>query len=142
MIIPCTVDGQKLYEITSAGKKCLGKKYTLKGRGGIEHRYYVEKIKAHYLNQEGFTFVEKDDIDLVVEGYDKTIAVQVETGKSNIQANLMKLGRHKSDLKYVLATNKEAEMKIREIFNDLIVPDKQNIQILFAKDFLANPPTL
>jgi hypothetical protein len=78
----------------------------------------------------------------VVEGYEKTIAVQVETGKSNIQANLIKLGRHKSDLKYVLATNKEAEMKIREIFNDLIVPDKENIQILFAKDFLTNPPTL
>jgi hypothetical protein len=142
MIIPRTVDGQKLYEITSAGKKCLGKKYTLKGHGGIEHRYYVEKIKEHYLKIEGFTFIEKDDIDLVVEGYNITIAVQVETGKSNIQANLMKLGRYKSDLKYVLATNKEAEVRIKEIYEDLIVPDKENIQIQFAKDFLNHPPTL
>ena len=142
LIRPCMVDRQKLYELTSAGKNMLGKRFQLKGRGGIEHRYYVEKIKSYYLDREGFTFIEKDDIDLVVETYEHTIAIQVETGKSNIHANLMKIGKYKSDLKYVLATTKEAEIKIKEIFNTLIVPDKKNIMIMFVKDFLNNPPTL
>ena len=142
LITPLTIDGNRLYELTSQGKKILGKKITHKGRGGLEHRYYVEKIKEHFIQNEGFTFLEKDDIDLVVEKLDKRLAIQMETGKSNIQANLFKLGKYTADLKYVLTTNRETEIRLKKILKDLLVPDKENIQVLFAKDFLNKPPSL
>jgi hypothetical protein len=142
LINPVTIDGYRLYELTQNGKKTLGKKMPQRGRGGLEHRYYLEKIKAHYLKNDGFTFVEKDDIDLVVDTIERTMAIQMETGKSDIQANLTKLGRYKADLKYVVTTNPETEIRTKEMLKDLLVPDKENIRVIFAKDFLNNPPTL
>jgi hypothetical protein len=142
LVKPLTIDGNRLYELTPEGKKAAGKEARSRGRGGIEHRYYVEKVKEHYLKNEGFTFLEKDDIDLIVETVEKKMAIQVETGKSDIQANLMKLGRYKADLKYVLATNPETEIRIKELLEKLLVPDKEKIHIAFVKDFLNNPPAL
>jgi hypothetical protein len=141
-IVALTIDGNRLYDLTANGKKKLGKKIILKGRGGLEHRYYIEKIKAHYLTNEGFTFLEKDDIDLVVETIEKRLALQVETGKSDLQANLTKLGGYAADLKYVVATNPETEIRLKELLYDLLIPGKENIRILFVKDFLNNPPIL
>jgi hypothetical protein len=142
LIKPLTIDGNRLYDLTTSGKKILGQKLSHKGRGGLEHRFWIEKIKEHYLNNEGFTFLEKDDIDLVVETIEKRLALQVETGKSDIQANLIKLGRYAADLKYVVTTNPETEIRTKEMLNDLLVPDKENIHILFVKDFLNNPPII
>ena len=142
LITPLTIDGNRLYDLTNKSKKTLGKKAIQKGRGGLEHRYYIQKIKDHFIHNKGFTYIEKDDIDLVVDQADKRIAIQLETGKSDIQANLTKLGKYPADLKYVLTTNRETEIRIKEILNDLIVPDKKNIQVFFAKDFLKNPPII
>ena len=50
LIIPLTIDGNRLYDLTSKGKKTLGKKVTHTGRGGLEHRYYIEKIKDHFIH--------------------------------------------------------------------------------------------
>jgi len=142
LISPKTIDGHRLYDLTLEGKKNLGKRMPQKGRGGIEHRYYIERIKEHYLKENGFTFVEKDDIDLVIESIEKRLAVQVETGKSNIQANLTRLGRYRADLKYIVATNVETEIRIKETLRDLVVPDRENIEVVYVKDFLKDPPKL
>lgn len=142
LVRPLTIDGNRLYELTGEGRKALGTKVTQRGRGGLEHRYYLEKIKEHYLCEEGFTFMEKDDIDLVVETVTKVMAIQMETGKSDIQANLTKLARYRADLKYVVTTNRETEIRIRRKLRDLLIPDKEKIQIIFAKDFLNNLPAL
>jgi hypothetical protein len=141
-ISPVTIDGNRLYKLTPKGDQRLGKKEPQPGRGGLEHKYFVEKIKEHYLRNEGFTFLEKDDIDLVVETCDKKLAVQVETGKSDIQASLTKLGTYKADLKYVVTTNRETEIRTKEMLQELLVPDKENIRVTFTKDFLKNPPSL
>ena len=140
LITPYTIDGNRLYDLTPNGKKALGKKVTLKGRGGLEHRYYVEKIKEYYINQGGFTFIEKDDIDLVVDGYENRTAIQVETGKSDIMANLFKIGRYRADKKFIISTNPATDIKIKEILKDLLVPDKEKIQVISAKDFLGSHP--
>ena len=142
LISPLTIDGHRLYDLTLEGKKALGKRMAQRGRGGLEHRYYIEKIKDHYLCNESFTFLEKDDIDLVIETIERKMAIQMETGKSDIQTNLMKLGRYKSDLKYMITTNRETEIRIRKLLKNLIVPDKENIQVLFVKDLLNHPPVL
>ena len=78
----------------------------------------------------------------MVETIERRLAIQVETGKSNIQANLTKLGRYMADLKYVVTTTRETEIRIRKILKDLIVPDRENIRVLFVKDFLSHPPVL
>jgi hypothetical protein len=93
LIVPLTIDSQRLYELTPKGTDTLGRKASHKGRGGLEHRYFIEKIREYYFNQQGFAFLEKDDIDLVIYKGDKTVAIQMETGKSDIQANLLKLSR-------------------------------------------------
>ena len=142
LIKPQTVDGLKLYDLTAKGKDILGQKDPLQGRGGLEHRYWVEQIKTHYLKNEGFTFLEKEDIDLVIETYDQTLAVQVETGKSNLESNLWKLARFKADHKFMIAANPETELKLKELFYSLQVPDKESIQIQTAKSFLKSPPQI
>jgi hypothetical protein len=128
--------------LTGKGKEGLGKKIPQKGRGGLEHRYWIEKIKEHYLKSEGFTFIEKDDIDLVVETIEKRLAIQVETGKSDIQANLTKLGRYGADLKFVITTNPETQITIKDIIKELIIPDRENVSVMFVKDFLKDPPII
>jgi len=142
LIVPLTIDGNRLYELTPKGRESLGRKAIHRGRGGLEHRYYIEKIKAYYLANEGFTFLEKDDIDIIIEKGDQILAIQMETGKSDIQANLMKLCRHKADLKYILATNRETEIRLREILKEYYLPDRENIKVAFVKDFLLSPPVL
>jgi hypothetical protein len=142
LVTPITIDGQKLYELTAEGRTALGKPLPHSGRGGLEHRYFVENIRHHYLQNEGFASVEKDDIDLVIETYGKRMAIQIETGKSDIQGNLTKLGRYKADLKYMLTTNPEAEVRVKKALQELLIPDREEIKVLSVKDFLANPPTL
>ena len=142
LIMPLTIEGKRLFDISHKGWNELGGKWRHPGRGGLEHRYWVEAIKQHYLKQGGFTFIEKDDLDLVVESYEQTLAIQVETGKSDLAGNLLKLGQYQADLKYMIATNKETELKLKNLLRDLLVPDRENIQIKLAKDFLADPPTL
>lgn len=137
-IIPVTVDGNRLYEVTQKGKKKLGMKWLFRGRGGLEHQYYIEKIKEKYLNK-CITSLEKDDIDLVMEANDKTLAIQMETGKSDIQANLTKLGKSNADYKYMIATNQETKLKIELMLKEMLIPDRENIKVSYAKDFLKNP---
>ena len=142
IIIPLTIDGQRLYELTHRGRELLGRGSLHRGRGGLEHRYYIEKIKEHYLGREGFTFIEKDNIDIVIDKEDKTLAIQLETGKSDVHANIMKICRYKADLKYILATNRETEIRVRDILKNNFLPDRENVRVLFAKDFLQSPPVL
>lgn len=142
LIVPLTIDSQRLYELTPKGRELLGRKASHKGRGGLEHRYFIEKIREYYFNQQGFAFLEKDDIDLVIYKGEKTIAIQMETGKSDIQANLLKLGRYKADHKYCLATNREAELLVRDILKNNFLPDREKIQVAFVKDFLQSPPVI
>lgn len=142
LIVPLTIDGNRLYELTIKGREALGRKAIHRGRGGLEHRYYIEKIKEHYLNREGFTFIEKDNIDIVIDKGDKTLAIQMETGKSDIHGNLMKLCRYKADLKYVLATNRETELRLRDILKEYFLPDRENVQVVYVKDFIQSPPVL
>jgi archaellum biogenesis ATPase FlaH len=142
LIVPLTIDANRLYELTIKGREALGRKAIHRGRGGLEHRYYIEKIKEHYLTREGFTFIEKDNIDIVIDKGDKTLAIQMETGKSDIHGNLMKLCRYKADLKYVLATNRETELRLRDILKEYFLPDRENVQVVYVKDFLLSPPIL
>ena len=142
LVVSRTIDGKRLYELSREGKSSLGHTRASSGRGGIEHRYWVEAIRGHYHRLAWSTFPEKDDFDLVVKSPEKTLVVEVETGKSDLTANFMKLGKYQADLKYMIATNRETEARLKNLLRDLLVPDKESIQVVFIKDFLASPPSL
>ena len=136
------VDGKRLHDLTPKGRQQLGLNLVRPGRGGLEHRYWVERIRAQYMQNENRVSLEKNDIDLVVESNGKSLAVQVETGKSDLGGNLLKLGRQRADYRYMLATNKETELKIQQILAETLVPNRGEIEVLFVKDFLKSPPLL
>ncbi len=76
----------------------------------------------------------------MVETVSTTIAIQVETGKSDIQGNLIKLGRFKADQKIVVATNKETEIKINELIKELHDTDRDNHPGFVCQRFFEKPP--
>ena len=144
-LIPASVDRKVLYALTETAKNFLAtKQFKIppQTRGGIEHNYWLEQAKEHF-KESGFTFKEKDDIDLVVielQGSKEiTTAVQVETGKSNIQKNIETLLKGSFDVMLMLASNTKAELKIKKLIKDSRLPGKERIQILTAKKFLSHP---
>ncbi|MGB6012970.1 MAG: hypothetical protein WBI57_17050, partial [Desulfobacterales bacterium] len=142
-INPVQVDRKLLYELTPKARNLLaGKniKTPAQARGGMEHNYWLEKIKELFKSKEGFPFKEKDDIDLVVETYDSTYMIQVETGKSNIKKNIETLLKKDCDNLIMVATNKGAERKINTILQKINLPEKEKIQVHFVKDFLSKNP--
>lgn len=142
-INPVQVDRKLLYELTPKARTLLvGKniKIPAQARGGMEHNYWLEKIKELFKSKEGFPFKEKDNIDLVVETYDSTYMIQVETGKSNIKKNIETLLKKDCDNLIMVATNKGAERKINTILQKINLPEKEKIQVHFVKDFLSKNP--
>ena len=98
------------------------------------------QIKELFKSKEGFPFTEKDDIDLVVEHYDSTTLVQVETGKSNIKKNIDTILAAKGDRRIMVATNPAALHKIQELITASNHPSKSTIQTYLIKDFISQNP--
>ena len=48
LIAPLTVDGKRLFDVAQEGKDVLGDRVTLRGRGGLEHRYFVDATQADF----------------------------------------------------------------------------------------------
>ena len=136
---PVTLDGSKLLELTAKAKIALEKmdiKVRLDGgRGGLEHRFYLDRLKRHYIEKRYFTYLEKDNIDLIAEKGDEVVALQLETGKSNTKRNIISLKKYKANKKLVVATNRHAEVMARQILAKLGKDSK--IEIFFVKDVLS-----
>lgn len=133
IITPVQLGNLKLFEITSEGR-VLAEKSGLQikkqdSRGGIEHGHAIHQVMQHLKNLELQPAMEVQDIDIVDAG--RGIALEIETGKSNIPANLLKLERSGMDHLFMLATNKIAEFKIKNR-----QPDFKSIQFMHVKDFL------
>jgi hypothetical protein len=148
IIISLTIDKKKLFELTETGKERLqklGYKVDSKERNqGVEHRYFVEKIRDVFARCGWFPFKEKSDIDLVIEKEDKVIAIEIETGKNKPEQtikNIEKLIKYQADEKFILCTNDTALIKIKTLLSELKLPDKESIQIIHIRDFQKVPPT-
>ncbi len=127
------VERNRLFELTPQAVEELGEKgvklENSRVRGGIEHNYWVEKIRKA-LASHGKVTLEKDSLDLVAEWEGAQVAVQVETGKSDIAKNIETLFNHSSNRKFMIATWPEALVKIQSLLN---IPQ---IQSYLAKDFI------
>jgi len=148
MVSPVTIEGYKFLEPTAKGKAMLERFGTPwspgSGRGGLEHAFHVHRIMHRLVETGGFAFIEQDDIDVVayrikLDG-EQTLAVQVETGKSNIKKNIQTLLAHKADGRFMVATNKMAEAKINSAMESLGKQAGERIQVLSSRAFLKNAP--
>ena len=146
IIISTTIDRKKLIEFTEKGKERLRKLgYKIDssdGSQGLEHRYFVERIRQIFITAGWFPFKEKSDIDLVIEKEEKILAIEIETGKNNheqMKKNIEKLIQFNATGKFVLATNGVALAKVRGLAEELSL-QHDSIQILPVNDFLKNPP--
>ena len=132
MLKEVLVDRNRLFELTQPAVEHLRSKgvklENSRVRGGVEHNYWVEKIRQAFASHCR-VFLEKDSLDLVAE-WSGVLAVQVETGKSDIRKNIETLSSHSSNRKFMIATNSEALAKIQSM---LTAP---TIQSYLAKDFI------
>ena len=133
MIKPVHVGNRKLFEITSEGRnmaKKLGIKIRWKdAKGGIEHAYWINETCQFLRNFEFQPVCEAQDIDITDSK--AGLAIEIETGKSNIGKNLLKLDKSRFTRCFMLATNKMAEFKIKSKKSDFPC-----IFLMHAKDFL------
>ena len=132
VIIAVTVDRTKLFDITLQANELLlnhGIKIKQGVRGGVLHNYWVEKIGKKFAGNSKVNF-EKDNIDLVIESDDKKIAVEVETGKSDLKKNLESLEKYHAEKKFMIATNPETLARIRTLITG------PGVQTYLAKDFI------
>ena len=105
-----------LYQIADWGRSIcssIGIELDLKLRESLEHRYWVKKAAA-YFNKEGFETTREHPIkgngaiDLLAERPGLRIAVEVETGKSDIKENLAKTQKGDFSRVVLIATSPTA----------------------------------
>ena len=132
---PLIIDSLKLFEFTKHGLNILKKKkihYSLmQGRGGLEHSYVIMKITDQFEKLGFKTEKEKDNHDIIASCKEAIIAIEVESGKSDIARNVLKLKNSSVSGRFMIATNKQAEFKIRKF-----TQSNPSIQVLNFKQFL------
>ena len=116
-----TVDGRKivLLELTEKGALILGLNPRKSWRqGGVEHQYWVKKVAEDY-RQKGYHVEEEVSIgegktvDIVAEKDGKQIAIEVETGKSNVEKNIRNCLEAGFDEIKCIAVNEKARRRTR-----------------------------
>jgi hypothetical protein len=145
IIRSAVLERRKLFELTEKGEEYmtkLGLKVHKDKNQGIEHRYFVEKIKWMLEKKGWAVFKEKSDIDLVAQKKRRVLAAEVETGKNNsdqIQKNIEKLTHFlAADHKFIIATNDKANLKIQNLISKL--DSSEPLQLYPVKEFIKNPP--
>ena len=139
-----TVRGRiKLFEITEKGEKILtplGYKPKSWRKGGVEHQYWQYKVAQcyqykGYAVKENYPLGNGKEVDIVVEKENEKIAIEIETGKSDIMANLEKCQGFDTILCLVLSPALQAKVQngLKEYLKTNIA---ENIQVFYVKDFL------
>jgi DNA-binding MarR family transcriptional regulator len=109
------IDRKKLIKLTDEGKAIAqdaGLKIPVKNhRGGLGHYYWTMKTRQFLKKIEFQPVLEYQDFDIADPV--SSIAIEIETGLSNITKNLLKLDKSRFSNRFMLATNKVAEYKIK-----------------------------
>ncbi len=122
--------------LTERGCKILGVETEKSNRhGGEEHRFWVSRIAEH-LRTSGYEVAKEvpvgggRTIDIVAAYNDKRIAFEIETGKSNAEANIQKCLAAGMDVIIVLATSAQVRDKIRAVLQK-----RHNVRLLRVSEF-------
>ena len=133
----------RLYELTGAGEQVLREQgYSTRSsgrKGSLEHQYWCKHTK-NYFERKGYGVLEEVEIekgkavDLVAIKSHEKIAVEVETGKSDILANVQKCLRANFTQIIIFPTSTSSRNKVAEILkaNRLL----EEISIVEAADIV------
>ncbi len=127
----------KIFEITEKGQQIitqLGYKPKSWRKGGVEHQYWQYKV-AQYFHYKGYKVKENysigngKEVDIVIEKENEKIGIEIETGKSDILANMEKC----TDFNQILCLVTEPQLKVKI---EEKIKQHQNVTVYFVKDFL------
>jgi len=129
IVLKLTREGKRIYNVP------IIKKSLIIREGGITHEYWKNKY-AELLKSKGFDITfekpigEGKSVDVVATKNGKQIAIEVETGRSDILSNLNKCLQAKFDKIIVVAINEKIESKVKSLLenNDL----HQNPKIILS----------
>ncbi|MBN2560201.1 MAG: DUF87 domain-containing protein [Phycisphaerae bacterium] len=105
-----------LYQLTDEGRSLcttLGLEPGPRPRASVEHAFWVQQAAAHF-EQRGFDITAEHPvpgdgiIDLLATRPGERVAIEIETGKSDIRANVKKLGAAGFDRLVLIATSPAA----------------------------------
>ncbi len=117
LIQTLSIDRKKLFELTDSGKE-LAREFKIeaplqKSKGGLAHEYWVCQTVQFLKKLEFQPVCEVKGIDIVDEK--AGLVIEIETGKSDIQKNLVKLKNSQVSNQIMLATNKATEVRIKKL---------------------------
>ena len=108
-----------LFELTEKGKQFLEKLgYPVcRDRNGVEHRFWKWKIAQYYRKRGYKVFIEKrinGAVDVAVKKDNMSIAVEIETGKSDFMKNILTDLKAGYDMVISVATDESIGDRIRQ----------------------------
>ncbi|MBN1817943.1 MAG: restriction endonuclease [Sedimentisphaerales bacterium] len=127
-----------LYELTDLGRaicESVNMEVGKKPRPSLEHRYWVQQT-ARYFQKRGYEVKQEHPvkgngaIDLLAERAGERIAVEVETGQSNIKANLDKIKDAGFDRIIFVATSAAAVSACQKAIEEVEHADSDTTELL------------
>jgi len=114
------------------------KENDIKRQGGIIHEFWKDKYADFYRNQGYDIAVEEPvgngkSVDLVAKKDGFRIAIEIETGRSDIKANIEKCFAANFDKIIMVGTTELIEEKIKKIVEVLSCVEIQNIEVECAR---------
>ena len=127
-----------LYDLTDQGRLIADGNGIDSGpppRAGLEHRYWVARVAEHF-ERQGYDITHEfhipgdGHVDLVAEKASERVAIEVETGKSDIRANLKKLSGAGFDRVLMLSTSPAAVVHCQTALGELSVKNQRSVELL------------
>jgi energy-coupling factor transporter ATP-binding protein EcfA2 len=127
-----------LYQLTELGRtvcKSNGIDPGPRNRESLEHRYWIQRT-ARFFEKKGYDVSCEHPVkgngavDVLAERPGEKVAVEVETGKSNIKANLNKVGKAGFDRIILIATSAAAVTPCQKVFDTANRSLKSKIELL------------
>ena len=127
-----------LYQLTDFGRSvctAVGIDPGPKPRASVEHMFWVRKAST-YFEKQGYAVTYEHvikgngAIDLLAERPGERIAVEVETGKSDVKANLTKIQKADFDRVILLATSPSAVTACQRAVDDTKRGKRPRVELL------------
>lgn len=125
-----------LYELSDTGRtlcESSGIDTGPRSTDGLEHRYWIARVadlfeKQGYDTTREFRLDSGGAVDVVAERTNERIAVEVETGRSDMAANLRKLADAEFTRIITLATNAQAADDLQKLLANPDLSRPQNVE--------------
>jgi len=127
-----------LYQLSDFGRtvcKSVGLEPGPRPRESLEHRFWVNKT-AQYFEKKGYEIKKEHPvkgngaIDILAERAGEKIAVEVETGKSDIKTNLSKIREANFDRIVLLATSPTAVTACQRIIREFHLEKEPTLELM------------